>query len=94
MTVQFDWDLPDWIVGYSDAKYQPGAGFMFAIGVHKLDQVLSLFGQPSTVTGLYRALRSTAGESDTDDTFTIIMRYPKEGPYKKLEVNVKANAVP
>ncbi|ORX38075.1 oxidoreductase [Kockovaella imperatae] len=93
MALHYDWDLPAWIAGMGDKPYTPGAGMMFGIGCHKLDQALALFGRPSTVTGFYRALRPGAGDSKIDDTFTIVLHYPKSGPHRNLEVVVKCNVI-
>ena len=93
MIVHYDWDLPGWVAGMGSAKYSPGKGMSFGIGCHKLDQVLHLFGAPATVTGFTRALRPGAGDSDIDDTFTILLHYPKDGPHANLEVSVKCNSI-
>lgn len=42
-------------------------------GSHTLDQALSLFGTPASVTGFLRSNRGI--ESEIDDTFTIILQY-------------------
>ena len=89
----YDWDMPGWVAGNGDKPYRPGAGMMFGIGCHKLDQALALFGRPAKVTGFYRALRPGAGNSTIDDTFTILLHYAPDGPHPNLEVVVKCNAL-
>lgn len=71
---------PDWA---------PGQGLMYGLGSHTVDQALLLFGRPSSVTGFYRVLRKI--ESETDDTFTIILQY--SGEKKNLFVTIKTSVV-
>ena len=56
-----------------------------AQGTHTIDQALYLFGTPSSVTGFLRSNRG--GDSDIDDTFTIILQY--SGDKKNLTVTIK-----
>ena len=65
---------------------------MFGIGVHKFDQVLHLFGRPATVTCWLQNVRPGAGDSDTEDSYTVILTYDPSGPYRNLLVTVKTLA--
>lgn len=53
---------------------QPGAGLLYDLGPHLLDQTLRLFGQPEAVFTEGRCLRDGA---QTNDDFTIQLRYPQ-----------------
>lgn len=86
--VHYDTDVPPSGTG---APYKPGDGLMFGVGVHILDSVLVLFGNPATVTGFYRTLRGE--RTGTDNGFTIILQYDPEGPYGDLIVTVKGTSV-
>ena len=61
----------------------------YGLGSHTIDQALTLFGTPATVTGFHRSLRGV--DSETDDTFTIILQY--NGAQKNLLVTVKTSVV-
>jgi scyllo-inositol 2-dehydrogenase (NADP+) len=56
----------------------PGAGVLYDLGAHLIDQALQLFGWPETVTGDVRAQRP-GGE--TDDYFHLVLGY---GPLRVL----------
>jgi len=58
-------------------------------GTHTIDQALTLFGQPASVTGFFRSNRGA--ESDIDDTYTIILQY--SGEQKNLLVTIKTAIV-
>lgn len=88
----YDLDLPSWVTGIGSATYTPGAGLMFGIGVHKFDQILHLFGQPATVTAWLRNARPAAGDSDIEDSYTVVLTYDPARPYKNLLVTVKTMA--
>lgn len=62
---------------------------MYGLGSHTIDQALTLFGTPATVTGFYCALRGV--DSPIDDAFTIILQYG--GEQKNLLVTVKTSVV-
>lgn len=85
--LHYDFDSPDFVRGLGDAKYTPGQGLFFMIGVHKLDQVLALFGPPATVTAFTRVLRTNGHGSDIEDAFTVILTYANSN----LLVTVKCN---
>jgi predicted dehydrogenase len=55
------------------------------IGSHSIDQALTLFGRPKSVTGFYRAQRGA--KSEVEDSFTIILQY--DAPQQDLLVTVK-----
>ena len=44
----------------------PGAGLVYDLGVHLIDQVVSLFGKPAKVTGFIENVRGI-GHPDVDD---------------------------
>jgi predicted dehydrogenase len=52
---------------------QPGAGVLFDIGPHVIDQALVLFGEPKTITA--SAFRAR-GSSLVDDSFDVCLEYP------------------
>jgi len=45
----------------------------FGLGSHTIDQTLQLFGRPSKITAMLRALRDV--DSEVEDSFTVILRY-------------------
>lgn len=61
-------------------KNQPGAGILYDLGSHLIDQALCLFGLPTEVYGDIRAQR----QGETDDNFELILYYPD------LKVTLKA----
>ncbi|EJD00967.1 NAD-binding protein [Fomitiporia mediterranea MF3/22] len=60
--------------GWKDAKL-PASGQTYDLGTHLIDQVVSLFGRPTKVTGFIENVRQI-GDPDLDDSFNIILRYP------------------
>ncbi|KAI5124855.1 hypothetical protein M0805_007288 [Coniferiporia weirii] len=68
----------------------PGAGQVYNLGSHLIDQVVSLFGKPESVTGFVENIRGI-GDPDIDDSFTIILRYPKI-EQRKYAINVLLRA--
>ncbi|KAL8278605.1 hypothetical protein RQP46_008897 [Phenoliferia psychrophenolica] len=62
----------------------PGSGAAYDLGSHLIDQILSLFGKPSKVTGIVRNSR-LIGNPDVADSFLIHMHYePTDAPGRKL----------
>jgi len=55
---------------------QPGAGVLFDLGPHVIDQTLVLFGEPRTITASAFCQRET---SQVDDSFDVCLEYPKSG---------------
>src|ERR1700684_889324 len=55
---------------------QPGAGVLFDLGPHVIDQALVLFGEPKSITASAFCERAT---SQVDDSFDVSMEYPKSG---------------
>jgi scyllo-inositol 2-dehydrogenase (NADP+) len=53
---------------------QPGAGVLFDLGPHVIDQALVLFGEPQAVTASAFCQRAT---SQVDDAFDVCMEYPR-----------------
>lgn len=86
--IHYDVDFPFWMSSWNSPDYTAGAGMMFGLGSHTIDQALTLFGRPASVTGIYRSLRGI--QSKTDDTFTILLQYPDPNP---LVVTVKTTVV-
>jgi predicted dehydrogenase len=52
---------------------QPGAGVLFDLGPHVIDQALVLFGEPRGITASAFCERET---SQVDDSFDVCMEYP------------------
>ncbi len=67
----------------------PGAGIIFDLGPHIIDQALYLFGKP---THVFADLRKTRPGTEVDDLFEILLYYPemrvrlKAGYYFKVPV--------
>ncbi|RUS22243.1 hypothetical protein BC937DRAFT_89902 [Endogone sp. FLAS-F59071] len=55
-------------------KDVPGSGMLYDLGSHLIDQVLSLFGRPTSVLAVVENQRQLS-ESSIDDDFTIILRF-------------------
>jgi scyllo-inositol 2-dehydrogenase (NADP+) len=53
---------------------QPGAGVLFDLGPHVVDQALVLFGEPRAITASAFCQRET---SQVDDAFDICLEYPR-----------------
>jgi predicted dehydrogenase len=52
---------------------QPGAGVLFDLGPHVIDQALVLFGEPQAITAAAFCQRET---SQVDDAFDVCLEYP------------------
>lgn len=52
---------------------QPGAGVLFDLGPHVIDQALVLFGEPASITASAFEQRAT---SEVDDSFDVCFEYP------------------
>jgi len=53
---------------------QPGAGVLFDLGPHLIDQALVLFGEPQAITASAFCQRET---SQVDDAFDVCLEYPR-----------------
>jgi scyllo-inositol 2-dehydrogenase (NADP+) len=53
---------------------QPGAGVLFDLGPHVIDQALVLFGEPTAITASAFRQRET---SQVDDSFDVCLKYPR-----------------
>jgi predicted dehydrogenase len=53
---------------------QPGAGVLFDLGPHVIDQALVLFGQPQSISASAFCQRAT---SKIDDSFDVCLEYPE-----------------
>ena len=51
----------------------PANGMLFDLGPHLVDQVLSLFGPPSAISG---SVRRDRDKTDIEDAFDIVLHYP------------------
>ncbi|KLO10162.1 NAD-binding protein [Schizopora paradoxa] len=70
---------------------QPGAGQVYDLGAHLIDQVVVLFGRPASVTGFIANVRGL-GNQNVDDSFTIILQYPANKSQKlSLTVILRAH---
>jgi scyllo-inositol 2-dehydrogenase (NADP+) len=80
---EFRFDRFNPVVGLKKHKESPGpgAGILYDIGPHLIDQAISLFGAPYAVFG---DLRITREASQVNDDFDLILFY------KKLRVRLKA----
>jgi predicted dehydrogenase len=67
---------------------QPGAGVLFDLGPHVIDQALVLFGEPSAVTASAFCQRVT---SQVDDAFDVCLEY--SGAQAGLRVSLRARIV-
>ncbi|HLW83579.1 MAG TPA: Gfo/Idh/MocA family oxidoreductase [Candidatus Sulfotelmatobacter sp.] len=52
----------------------PGAGVLFDLGPHLIDQALILFGEPQAITAWALRQRAT---SEVDDAFDVFLEYPR-----------------
>ncbi|CAB46711.2 gfo/idh/mocA family oxidoreductase [Schizosaccharomyces pombe] len=64
---------------------RPGNGMVYGIGSHLIDQAVSLFGTPYSVTAKLEAQRQIP-PLEVEDYFRIILHYPAKG--NKLPINV------
>ena len=55
-------------------KPDPGSGVFFDLGVHLIDQAMSLFGRPEAISADIRIERDGAL---VDDSFDVVLYYPK-----------------
>ncbi|QCK14242.1 oxidoreductase [Mangrovivirga cuniculi] len=55
-------------------KAVPGAGILYDLGPHLIDQALNLFGMP---TELYADIRKERPEAIIEDSFLIVLYYPR-----------------
>ncbi|KAM0330767.1 hypothetical protein ACHAQA_003721 [Verticillium albo-atrum] len=83
--IVYDFENAPWLSSMTATKYTPGDGMAFGLGTHSVDQAVTLFGRPKSVTAFFRAQRGI--ESEVEDSFTIILQY--DGPQKDLLVTVK-----
>ena len=58
---------------WRERKDQPGAGVLWDLGPHLLDQALVLFGEPRSIVACAFSQRAT---SEVDDAFDVCMEYP------------------
>jgi len=67
---------------------QPGAGVLFDLGPHVIDQALVLFGEPRAITASAFCQRET---SRVDDSFDVCLEYP--APRAGLRVMLRARII-
>ncbi|KAL4792802.1 hypothetical protein BDV19DRAFT_367772 [Aspergillus venezuelensis] len=92
----YDWDNPPWLDQLVEKKFTAGYGHMFTLGAHTIDQALTLFGRPASVTAFLRNQRrmlnqnenQNQSESDAEDSYTIILQY--SGDQRNLLVTIKS----
>ncbi|KAL4948343.1 hypothetical protein BDW69DRAFT_94929 [Aspergillus filifer] len=100
----YDWDKPPWLHHLGEKKFPAGHGHIFTLGVHTIDQALTLFGRPKSITaflrnqwGMQNQNQNQSGddvvvdlesESDAEDSYTIILQY--SGDQKNLLVTIKS----
>ncbi|KAK4451402.1 hypothetical protein QBC34DRAFT_400902 [Podospora aff. communis PSN243] len=86
--IHFDFPSASWVHGWGK-EYSPGQGMAFGLGTHTIDQALTMFGRPASVTAFLRSNRGV--DSEIDDTYTIILQYA--GEQKNLLVTIKTAIV-
>lgn len=59
---------------WREREDQPGAGVLFDLGPHLIDQALILFGEPQAITAEAFCQRET---SRVDDAFDVCLEYPR-----------------
>ncbi|MDC0611472.1 oxidoreductase [Vibrio sp.] len=69
----FDRFRPDVQKRWREDPTVDGAGILFDLGPHLLDQVVQLFGMPIAITAQVECLREDNG---SDDFFNILLKYP------------------
>ncbi|CAM1507565.1 Fc.00g072060.m01.CDS01 [Cosmosporella sp. VM-42] len=58
------------------ANPSPGNGAIYDLGAHLIDQVVHLFGTPTSVTGFIGSQRTTVSNpTGLDDSFTVLLHY-------------------
>ena len=67
---------------------QPGAGILFDLGPHVIDQALVLFGEPRAITASAFCERAT---SQVDDSFDVCLEYSSSGA--GLRATARARAI-
>ncbi|KAF4460496.1 NAD binding Rossmann fold oxidoreductase, partial [Fusarium albosuccineum] len=82
------YDRYDPEVSSRDAKDAPGAGVIYDLGTHLLDQILNLYGVPSRVTGFLSKQRANAPAEGAYDACSVLLHY-EPGPL----VTVKATPI-
>ncbi|KAK1855320.1 nad binding rossmann fold-containing protein [Colletotrichum chrysophilum] len=85
--IHYDFESPPWLSSMNKKEYTPGDGMAFGLGTHSIDQAVTLFGRPKSVTGFFRAQRGI--ESEVEDSFTIVLQY--DGAQKDSLVTVKTS---
>jgi scyllo-inositol 2-dehydrogenase (NADP+) len=70
---RFDRYRPELRPGSWREKADPGAGVLFDLGVHLIDQAMQLFGPPEAIIADIRCERNNA---IADDAFDMILHYP------------------
>jgi predicted dehydrogenase len=70
----------------------PGAGIIWDLGSHLIDQVVVLFGRPAKVTGFVQNLRGK-GHASVGDEYTVLLHYPRgtAGSAYPLTVTVRTH---
>ncbi len=83
---EFCWDRyrPHAGAGWRNAD-EPGAGTFYDLGVHFLDQALTLFGRPSAIRA---DLRKTRPGANATDAFDVALSY---GSSRNLSVRLKSS---
>lgn len=72
----------------------PGAGQVYDLGTHLLDQVVSLFGRPASVTGFVENVRKM-GDPDVPDTVsttTSLLLFKNQGAYTQVRGSLQLSS--
>ncbi|KZO99240.1 putative NAD binding Rossmann fold oxidoreductase [Calocera viscosa TUFC12733] len=83
---RYDRFRPNLVGGTWKEKAGTGQGALFDLGSHLIDQVLTLFGTPSSVTG-FAANSRQVGDPAFDDSFVALFHYPVSAT-RKLPLTV------
>jgi predicted dehydrogenase len=70
---RFDRFRPQPKNAWRERRDQPGAGVLWDLGPHLIDQALVLFGEPQSIVASAFCQRAT---SEVDDAFDVCMEYP------------------
>ncbi|OUS76200.1 oxidoreductase [Paenibacillus sp. MY03] len=84
--VRFSWDryMPKVDVSAWRESSAPGAGILYDLAIHFIDQALYLFGMPSHI---HADIRKQREHAETDDFFDIVLTY-ENGPRVTLEASL------
>lgn len=86
----FDWHAPLPRAGWESTwrtQAGTGAGVVYDLGSHLIDQALQLFGMPQKVTGFLYHQREHGAKYGDADSMTILLHYV-DGPLVTLKASI------